>query len=476
MHGTPLWLRLQKCRAGMARHQITENRKQSLKMFERLSDKLAAVFKKLKGRGILTEAQVTEALREVRLALLEADVNYKVTKAFVERLRERAVGEEVLKSLTPAQQVIKIVHEELTALLGGESPRLDLGGRPPVALMLVGLQGSGKTTTCAKLARRLKSQGRQPYLVPADVQRPAAIEQLKRLAADIGVDVYPTKPEQNPVDIAASAMEAAYTAGYDTVILDTAGRLHIDAPLMAELKAIREKVAPKEILLVADAMTGQDAVQVGQSFHDMLKLTGVILTKMEGDARGGAALSMREVVGRPIKFLGVGEKLDALEPCHPDRLASRILGMGDVLSLIEKAQETFDATQVQALEKKLRQEAFTLEDFRDQLRQMKKMGSIDQLLSLIPGLGKAKALKDLKPDDKEFKRTEAIINSMTPAERANYQIIDGSRRRRIALGSGTTVQDINRLLKNFAMTQKMIKQMTQSGKKGKPRFPMKFFG
>lgn len=444
-------------------------------MFERLSDKLAAVFKKLKGRGILTEAQVTEALREVRLALLEADVNYKVTKAFIERLRERAVGEEVLKSLTPAQQVIKIVHEELTQLLGGESPRLDLGGRPPVAVMLVGLQGSGKTTTCAKLARRLKSQGRQPYLVPADVQRPAAIEQLKRLGADIGVDVYPTKPEQNPVDIAALAMEAAYTAGYDTVILDTAGRLHIDAPLMAELKAIREKVAPKEILLVADAMTGQDAVQVGERFHDLLRLTGVILTKMEGDARGGAALSMREVIGRPIKFLGVGEKLEALEPFHPDRLASRILGMGDVLTLIEKAQETFDAAQVQALEKKLRKEALTLEDFRDQLRQMKKLGNMEQLLNLIPGFGKAKALKDLKPDERELKRTEAIINSMTPKERANYLIIDGSRRRRIALGSGTTVQDVNRLLKNFAMTQKMIRQMMQTGKKGKPGFPMKFF-
>ena len=444
-------------------------------MFERLSDKLAAVFKKLKGRGILTEAQVTEALREVRLSLLEADVNYKVTKAFIERIRERAVGEEVLKSLTPAQQVVKIVHEELTRLLGGESPRLDLGGRPPVAVMLVGLQGSGKTTTCAKLARRLKSQGRQPYLVPADVQRPAAIEQLKRLGADCGVDVYPTQAGQNPVDIATLAMEAAYTAGYDTVILDTAGRLHIDAPLMAELKAIRQQVAPKEILLVADAMTGQDAVQVGQSFHDLLKLTGVILTKMEGDARGGAALSMQEVVGKPIKFLGVGEKLDALEPFHPDRLASRILGMGDVLTLIEKAQEAFDETQVQALEQKLRKEAFTLEDFRDQLRQMKKLGSMEQLLNLIPGFGKAKALKNLKPDEREFKKTEAIINSMTPKERADYLLIDGSRRRRIALGSGTTVQDVNRLLKNFAMTQKMIKQMTQTGKKGKMRFPMKFF-
>lgn len=444
-------------------------------MFDRLTDKLAAVFKKLKGHGKLSEAQVGEGLREVRLALLEADVNYKVTKTFIERVKERAVGEEVMRSLTPAQQVVKIVHEELTGLLGGESPRLDLSGRPPIALMLVGLQGSGKTTTAAKLARRLKSQGRQVYLVPADVQRPAAIEQLKRLAADVGVAVHPTETGQNPVKIAAAAMEAAYTAGYDTVILDTAGRLHIDAPLMEELKAIREQVEPKEILLVADAMTGQDAVQVGQSFHDLLKLTGVILTKVEGDARGGAALSMREVVGQPIKFLGVGEKLDALEVFHPDRLASRILGMGDVLTLIEKAQETFDAEQVKALEQKLKREAFTLDDFREQLRQIKKMGSMEQLLGMIPGLGsKMKAMKDLKPDDGELKRVEAIISSMTPGERADHQIINGSRRRRIALGSGTSVQEVNRLLKNFAMTQKMIKQVAQGGKKGKMRLP-KFF-
>jgi signal recognition particle subunit SRP54 len=443
-------------------------------MFDRLSDKLAAVFKRLKGRGVLTEEQVNEALREVRLALLEADVNYKVAKAFIERLRERAVGEEVLRSLTPGQQVVKIVHEELTQLLGGESPRLDLGGRPPVALMLVGLQGSGKTTTAAKLARKLKSQGRQPYLVPADVQRPAAIEQLKKLGADVGVDVYPSDIGQDPVEISGLAMEAAYTAGHDTVILDTAGRLHIDGPLMAELKAIKEKVAPREILLVADAMTGQDAVQVAQRFHDLLRLTGVILTKVEGDARGGAALSMREVTGAPLKFLGVGEKLDALEPCHPERLASRILGMGDVLTLIEKAQEAFDAEQVQALEKKLRREAITLEDFRDQLRQVKKMGSMEQLLGMIPGFGRLKALRGLQPDEGELKRVEAIINSMTPGERNNHLLIDGSRRRRIARGSGTTVQDVNRLLKNFTTTQKMIKQMTQTGKRGKPRFPGKF--
>jgi signal recognition particle subunit SRP54 len=444
-------------------------------MFDRLTDKLAAAFKKLKGHGKLTEAQVGEGLREVRLALLEADVNYKVTKTFIDRVKERAVGEEVLRSLTPAQQVVKIVHEELTGLLGGESPKLDLGGRPPIALMLVGLQGSGKTTTAGKLARRLKGKGRQVYLVPADVQRPAAIEQLKRLGADIGVAVHPSETGQNPVAIAGAAMEAAYAAGYDTVILDTAGRLHIDAPLMEELKAIKEKAEPKEILLVADAMTGQDAVQVAQSFNDLLQLTGVILTKVEGDARGGAALSMREVVGKPIKFLGVGEKLDALEEFHPDRLASRILGMGDVLSLIEKAQEAFDADEVKALEQKLRKETFTLDDFRQQLRQIKKMGSMEQILGMIPGLGsKMKAMKNLKPDDGELKRVEAIISSMTPGERQDSQIINGSRRRRIALGSGTSVQDVNRLLKNFAMTQKMIKQVAQGGKKLKGQMP-KFF-
>ena len=445
-------------------------------MFDRLSDKLAQVFKKLKGRGHLTEAQVTEALREVRLALLEADVNYKVTKGFIEQIRERAVGEEVLRSLTPAQQVIKIVHEELTALLGGEAPKLDLSGRPPVAIMLVGLQGSGKTTTAAKIARRLKSQGRQPYLVPADVQRPAAIEQLKRLAADIQVGVYDTQPGQSPVAISDLAMEAAYSAGYDTVILDTAGRLHIDGPLMEEIKAIKGKVAPREILLVADAMTGQDAVAVAQSFDDLLKLTGVILTKVEGDARGGAALSMRAVIGKPIKFLGVGEKLDALEVFHPDRLASRILGMGDVLTLIEKAQESFDADQVKALEKKFRQDAFTLEDFRQQLLQIKKMGPLEGLLEMIPGLGKKmKALKGAKPDENELKRVEAIILSMTPAERHNSQLINGSRRRRIAKGSGTTVEDVNRLLKNFAATQKMIKIMGKAGKGGRmPNLPGMF--
>ncbi|MFP3866751.1 MAG: signal recognition particle protein [Desulfobacteraceae bacterium] len=439
-------------------------------MFDRLSDKLSQVFKQLKGHGKLTEVNVYAALREVRLALLEADVNYKVAKAFIERVRERALGQEVMASLTPGQQMVKIVHEELIELLGGEAPRLDLSGKPPVALMLVGLQGSGKTTTAAKLALKLKKQGRQPFLVPADIYRPAAIDQLQKLGTEIGVETYQLQPGQNPVEIADSAMEQAYTQGYDTVLLDTAGRLHIDAALMAELKAIKDQVDPQEILLVADAMTGQDAVQVGQKFHELLNLSGVILTKIEGDARGGAALSMRAVIDRPIKFLGIGEKLDALEVFHPDRLASRILGMGDVLTLIEKAQEAFDSEQAQELERKLRKESFTLEDFRDQLKQVRKMGSLEQLMNMIPGLNRMKGLKGMQPDEQELVRIEAIINSMTPKERAQHQIIDGSRRRRIAQGSGTTVQEVNRLLKNFAMTQKMMKKMVQAGKKGgKPR-------
>lgn len=440
-------------------------------MFERLSDKLSRVFKTLKGRGKLTEANIQEALREVRLSLLEADVNYKVAKAFIDQVRERALGQEVMASLTPGQQMVKIVHEEMIALLGGETPRLDLGGKPPVALMLVGLQGSGKTTTAAKLALKLRKQGRQPYLVPADTYRPAAIDQLQKLGTEIRVETFPVRSGQNPVEIADAAMEVAYTQGYDTVVLDTAGRLHIDEPLMAELKTIKKQIAPNEILLVADAMTGQDAVLVAQKFHDRLNLTGVILTKVEGDARGGAALSMRAVIDRPIKFLGVGEKLDALEVFHPDRLASRILGMGDVLTLIEKAQEAFDTEQAQELERKLRQETFTLEDFRDQLRQIRQMGDLEQLMGMIPGLNRVKGLKGMQPDERELTRIEAIINSMTPQERAQYQIIDGSRRRRIAQGSGTTVQDVNRLVKNYAMTQKMMKKMVQGGKKkGKRRF------
>ncbi len=438
-------------------------------MFNRLSDKLANVFKKLKGHGKLTELNINDALREVRLALLEADVHYKVAKSFVDGIRQRALGQEVMTSLTPGQQVIKIVHDELVSLLGGEAPRLEMTGKVPVAFMLVGLQGSGKTTTTAKLALHLKRKGRQPLLVPADTQRPAAIDQLQRLGAQIGVDVYPAQTQQDPVAIAAAALGAAAAKGHDLVLIDTAGRLHVDEPLMHELQAIKEQTHPSEILLVADAMTGQDAVQVAKNFNDSLDLTGVILTKVEGDARGGAALSMRTVIHKPIKFLGVGEKLDALEVFHPDRLASRILGMGDVLTLIEKAQEAFDTDQAKELERKLRKETFSLEDFRDQLRQVRKMGSLEQLMGMIPGMNQVKGLKNMQPDEKELVRVEAIINSMTPAERSNHLLIDGSRRRRIANGSGTSVQDVNRLLKNFAMTQKMMKKMLQSGKKGGKR-------
>ncbi len=438
-------------------------------MFDRLSDKLSQVFKKLKGHGKLTEANIQAALKEVRLALLEADVNYKVAKAFIERIRERALGQEVLSSLTPGQQVVKIVHGELVDLLGGESPRLELGGKPPAVIMLVGLQGSGKTTTAAKLALWLKKQKRQPFLVPADTQRPAAITQLQKLASQIGVGAYASSAAQTPVEIADAALSQAMSEGYDSVVVDTAGRLHVDEPLMAELAAVKERVHPQEILLVADAMTGQEAVTIAQSFHGHLNLSGAILTKVEGDARGGAALSMRTVLERPIKFLGVGEKLDALEVFHPDRLASRILGMGDVLTLIEKAQETFDAEQAQELEAKIRRDSFTLDDFRDHLRQVRKMGNLSQLLEMIPGLNQVKGLKGMQPDERELVRIEAIISSMTKQERAQHQIIDGSRRRRIAAGSGTTVQDVNRLLKNFDMTQKMMKKMVK-GKKGKRRF------
>jgi signal recognition particle subunit SRP54 len=379
-----------------------------------------------------------------------------------------------MSSLTPGQQVIKIVHDELVALLGGEAPRLELSGKAPVVFMLVGLQGSGKTTTTAKLALRLRKQGRQPLLVPADTQRPAAIDQLQRLGSEIGIDVYESQPQQNPVAIATAALALATSKGHDLVLIDTAGRLHVDEPLMQELQAIKAVANPSEILLVADAMTGQDAVQVAQNFNETLDLSGVILTKVEGDARGGAALSMRTVIDKPIKFLGVGEKLDALEPFHPDRLASRILGMGDVLTLIEKATEAFDTDQAKELERKLRKESFTLDDFREQLRQVRKMGSIEQLIGMIPGLNKLKGMKDAQPDEKELVRVEAIINSMTQAERANHLLIDGSRRRRIANGSGTTVQDVNRLLKNFAMTQKMMKKMLQAGKKGGKRRFMPF--
>jgi signal recognition particle subunit SRP54 len=434
-------------------------------MFESLSDRLSLTFKKLKGQGKLTEANMKEGLREVRLALLEADVHYKVAKDFIDRVRDRSLGQEVLASLTPAQQVIKIVQEELTELMGGSRQDLNLAGRSPIMVMLVGLQGSGKTTTAGKLALYLKDKNFKPGLVPADIYRPAAIAQLHKVGEQAGVEVYPSDPKINPVDLCGRAGEWAKQLGLNPLILDTAGRLHIDQALMTELRQIKERVGPNETLLVADAMTGQDAINVAQKFNEWLEISGVILTKMEGDARGGAALSIKAVIDKPIKFIGVGEKLEALESFHPDRMASRILGMGDVLSLIEKAQVHFDQKQALELEKKLRKETFTLNDFKDQLRQIKKMGSLDQMIQMIPGVNRIKGLKEMKPDEKELIRVEAIINSMTLEERKSYQIINGSRRRRIAKGSGTTVQDVNKMLKNFEQIQKMLKQFNKGGRK-----------
>jgi signal recognition particle subunit SRP54 len=437
-------------------------------MFESLSEKLSRTFKKLKGQGRLTEKNIQEALKEVRMALLEADVNYKVVKKFVEDIRQSAMGQEVLDSLTPGQQVIKIVYQELTRLMGGSRQELDLTGRTPFTLMLVGLQGSGKTTTAGKLALHLRKKGRNPYLVPADIYRPAAIDQLKKLGSQLGIPVHDTDKGRKPEDTCQEALAGAGAAGADILIMDTAGRLHIDDELMAELVRIKQRVNPTEILLVADAMTGQDAVNVAKHFNDLLDISGVILTKMEGDARGGAALSVKAVTDRPIKFIGVGEKLDALEPFIPDRVASRILGMGDMLSLIEKAQEEFDEKEALKLARKLKKREFDLEDFLGQLRQLKKLGSLEQIMSMIPGLGQLKQLKNMKPDEKELVRVEAIINSMTKEERENYKMINGSRRRRIALGSGTTIQDVNRLLKNFAQTKKMMENLTRKGLQGVP--------
>jgi len=437
-------------------------------MFESLSEKLSRTFKKLRGQGRLTEENIQEALKEVRMALLEADVHYKVVKKFVEDIRQSAMGQEVLDSLTPGQQVIKIVYEELVRLMGGTRQELNLTGRTPFAVMLVGLQGSGKTTTAGKLALHLRKKGRNPYLVPADIYRPAAIEQLKKLGSQVGIPVHDTDKNRKPEDTCQEALALAGTVGADILIMDTAGRLHIDDELMAELVRIKQRVNPTEILLVADAMTGQDAVNVAKHFNDLLDISGVILTKMEGDARGGAALSVKAVTDKPIKFIGVGEKLDALEPFFPDRLASRILGMGDMLSLIEKAQEEFDEKEALKLAKKLKKREFDLEDFLGQLRQLKKLGSLEQIMSMIPGLGQLKQLKNMKPDEKELVRVEAIINSMTKEERENYKVINGSRRRRIALGSGTTIQDVNRLLKNFAQTKKMMENLTRKGLQGVP--------
>lgn len=437
-------------------------------MFDTLSDKFENIFKKLRGQGQLTEDNIQEALREVRLVLLEADVNFKVVKDFVATVRESAIGQNVLKSLTPGQQVIKVVREELGRLMGeGEPNHLDLGARPPVSIMLCGLQGAGKTTTCGKLALRLRKEKRSPLLVPADIYRPAAIEQLKTLGRQLDIPVFDSRADMDPVRICTEAHRFAELNGYDTLILDTAGRLHIDEALMSELVRIKEALTPREILLTADAMTGQDAVTIAEGFNQKLGLTGIILTKLDGDARGGAALSMRAVTGTPIKFAGIGEKLDALEVFHADRMAQRILGMGDVLSLIEKAQGAIDRDEALAMEKRVKKEGFTLENFRDQLQTIKKMGSMESILSMIPGASKAlKEAQGMQPPDRELKRIEAIINSMTIAERRDHNLLNGSRRLRIAKGSGTTVQDINVLIKRFVEAQKMMKKMQQLGPKG----------
>ncbi|WP_408954579.1 signal recognition particle protein [Natroniella sp. ANB-PHB2] len=444
-------------------------------IFEGLAEKLQNTFDKLKGKGKLSSKDVKTALREVKLALLEADVNFKVVKNLINKIEERAVGQEVLDSLTPAQQVIKIVNEELTDLMGGTQSKINFGAKSPTVIMVVGLQGAGKTTTVGKLAKRFRKEGKDPLLVAADIYRPAAIKQLQVLGERIEQPVFSMGDKQNPVDIAKAAISNAKSNGNDIVIIDTAGRLHIDEDLMEELEDIKGAVMPHEILLVVDSMTGQDAVNVAESFDQKLGIDGVVLTKLDGDARGGAALSISSVTGRPIKFVGMGEKLDALEPFHPDRMASRILGMGDVLSLIEKAEEQIDAEKAKELEKKLRKEEFTLEDFLDQMNQVRNMGSLEEILNMIPGVGKQ--LKGLNMDESQLDHIEAIINSMTIEERRKPEIINGSRRRRIANGSGTTVQEVNQLLKQFRQTKQMMKQMgdlqkgNMSGLKGKMKFP-----
>ncbi|MBV5340780.1 MAG: signal recognition particle protein [Deltaproteobacteria bacterium] len=437
-------------------------------MFDSLSDKLESVFKKLRGQGVMTEDNIKDALREVRLALLEADVNFKVVKDFVENVRRKAVGTEVLSSMSPGQQVIKIVHDELIAIMGGgEDNSLNLAAKPPVAIMMVGLQGAGKTTTCGKLGNLLKKQKRRPLLVPADVYRPAAIEQLKTVGRQLGLEVFASSADQKPLDICISAMKFAELNGYDTVILDTAGRHQIDDFLMNELREINEAVQPREILFVADAMTGQEAVTIASGFNDRLEISGVVLSKLDGDAKGGAALSIKAVTGKPIKFVGLGEKLDALEVFHADRLVSRILGMGDVLTLVEKAQSLFDEKETTLLQQKLKKNQFDLEDFLAQMQQLKKLGSVESIMGMIPGMGKMmKQMKGAQPSENEIKRIEAIIRSMTPGERANHGIINGSRRLRISKGSGTSVQEVNLLLKRFTEAQKMMKMMQKLGPKG----------
>lgn len=437
-------------------------------MFDNLTDKFDVVFRKLRGHGQLSEATIQDALREVRLALLEADVNFRVVKDFIASVKERALGQDVLKSLTPAQQVVKIVRDELARLMGADIDNsLALQAKPPVSVMLCGLQGAGKTTTCGKLALRLRREKRNPLLVPADIYRPAAIEQLKVLGRQLDVPVFDSSADMDPVDICKEAHQFADLNGFDTLILDTAGRLHVDEPLMQELQRIEQALSPQELLFVADAMTGQDAVTIAGSFKDQLPLTGVILTKLDGDARGGAALSIRAVTGLPVKLVGLGEKLDALETFHPERMAQRILGMGDVLSLIEKAETAVSQDDAAAMAESMRRGGFNLEQFRDQLKMIKKMGSMESIMAMIPGMGKAmKKAGNAQMPEKELKKVEAIINSMTRKERYDHRILNGSRRQRIARGSGTSVQDVNLLIKRFMEAQKMMKKMQKLGPKG----------
>jgi signal recognition particle subunit SRP54 len=425
-------------------------------VFEALSDKLEAIFKKLKGKGILKEEDVDVALKEIRIALLEADVNFKVVKSFIDRVRQKAIGKEILESLSPAQQVIKIVYDELCELLGGSSAKIQLSPNPPTVIMMIGLHGSGKTTTSAKLARIFKKEGRRPMLVAADLQRPAAIEQLITLGKQIDVPVFHSFDLKDPRKLCQEALKKAKIDRMDPVIVDTAGRMHVDEELMKELKDVKEILNPNEVLFVADAMTGQDAVNIAKNFSEKVGIDGIILTKMDGDARGGAALSIKEVTGKPIKLIGVGEKLDALEEFYPDRIAKRILGMGDVLSLIEQAQKAFDQREAEKLKEKIEKEDFTFDDLKEQIRKMRKMGPLENILSMLPGANKL--LKDIKIDEKEFVKVEAIINSMTPEERKNPKIINASRRIRIAKGSGTLVTDVNRLIKQFNEMKKMMKK------------------
>ena len=430
-------------------------------MFDNLSGRLEAIYKKLKGRGVLKEADVDEALREIRVALIEADVSLPVIKDFIEEVRVQAVGKEVLKSLTPGHQMVKIVNDHLTHLLGEEFIDIQNASKPPTIILMAGLQGSGKTTTVGKLAKRFKEKGKNCLLVPADVYRPAAIEQLHVLGRDLDVAVYDAGEDKDPISICKKALDEAINKMSQVVIIDTAGRQQVDDVLMEELKQIKNTVQPHEVLFVADAMMGQQSADIAKTFNDAVGIDGVVLTKMDGDARGGAAFSIRRVTGKPIRFIGMGEKLDALEPFHPDRIVSRILGMGDVMSLVEKAEQNFEAEEQQKLEKKIKKNAFTLEDFRDQLKQVQKMGSMEQLLGMIPGAGKL--TKGLKIDDRAFVQVEAIINSMTVKEREKHNIINSSRKRRIAQGSGTRVNDVNKLLKQFAQMQKMMKKVARGG-------------